>query len=103
MSLMRQPDAEDPSIIITGDTRSSTNLSRSRIRPDFPEEILRRSPPFHDIKADQGPARPVLVQFESLSEWSRALKMIRGAEIDQDKELTPGGQSSEASIWTRLL
>ena len=65
--------------------------------PSFTEDIFRSNDPSQDLP------RPVLVKFESVSEWSRALEMIRCAEVDQDKARPDGGQSLERAIWTRLL
>ena len=115
MSRIRQPSAEDLPTNITGRTRSlpnspgtqaPSNAFTSRTVPNSPEEMFRSSPDFQGRNTDHeltDPARPVLVQFESLSEWSRALEMIRSVEADRDKACYAGGQSRERSIWARLL
>jgi len=115
MSRIRQPSAEDLPITITGGTRSlpnsprthaPSNASRSRTVPNFPKELSQGSSNFHGNNPHQDsadPARPVLVQFESVTEWYRALEMIRTAEVDRDTARSAGGQSREHPIWARLL
>ena len=116
MSRIRQPCAEDLPITTTGATRSLPNSPRthtpsnaftSRTVPNSPEEMYRGSPAFHGNNPYQDsadPARPVLVQFESVSEWYRAMEMIRNVEADRDKARSAGSQQSpERPIWARLL
>jgi hypothetical protein len=112
MSRMRQPRTDDLPITTTGVTRSLPNTPRthapsnaftSRTVPNSPEEMFRGVPPFDGNNPHRDPRRPVLVQFESVSEWYRALEMIRSAEVDRDKARSAGGQSREQPIWARLL
>lgn len=110
MSRMRQSPTDDLHMTTRNAARSlpnsprthtSSNALTSRTMPNSPEEVFRDSPAFHSNNPH--PEAPVLVQFESVSEWYRALEMVRSAEVDQDKVCSAGSQSRQHPVWTRLL